>query len=542
MERVVADQHLVTAHGYTGNRALEITGARPDSLNSTKMNMKMFAEMFRLLGWVSPAEPKKSYPIQFTLLGACAAESHDAAISLLKESLLGYVNPSEHTRGVKYSEHVRFFPLALRTLRDLGGRMYKHEMCIGPMSFSETGSTTYEQMIESILNIRGDHSRLQVRFEELSKELGMQPTSVDNMTRFPIAALRAAGWIQTGVSDRSLYNKQLNCFEITDEGQRIVQTANDTYSVDLHGYKQVPTSLKHPLIRHGVFSMLQRADFNIESVQEQFESDLSTLQPFLKGRELLFSPYQTLHVNEIDQALGNVAQRNSSVLKNIDVYKSKNIIDLTLPRRASQLVTTLTLNSLTPQSSSSTDRTPATDLTTRIKTLLAAGKLEGEIVDMLFVEHRKDKKDDFYPLIADLFTMLGLPCSVSRHGDNGARWDAIIKSNSESIPIEIKSPTEEIALSLKAVRQALENKIVLLARGTHKTKRSTTSLAVGYEVPTARAETLRLVEAIYSAYNLRIGIITLRTLLVLSVKAVANNLKPDPKEIRALKGYLDVSF
>ena len=43
--------------------------------------------------------------------------------------------------------------------------------------------------------------------------------------------------------------------------------------------------------------------------------------------------------------------------------------------------------------------------------------------------------------------------------------DAYVKVNSVDIPIEIKSPTEEEFLSTKAVRQALENKIILLSRG-----------------------------------------------------------------------------
>ena len=85
-----------------------------------------------------------------------------------------------------------------------------------------------------------------------------------------------------------------------------------------------------------------------------------------------------------------------------------------------------------------------------------------------------------------LFRVMGLDCQASRPGDNGARWDAIIVDSEESIPIEIKSPTEEQHLSLKAIRQALENKVILLSRETHPTLPETTSLAVGYSTACPR--------------------------------------------------------
>ena len=86
--------------------------------------------------------------------------------------------------------------------------------------------------------------------------------------------------------------------------------------------------------------------------------------------------------------------------------------------------------------------------------------------------------------------------------------------------IEIKSPTEEQHLSLKAIRQALENKVILLSRGTHPTLPETTSLAVGYYLPNHRAEVTNLMSDFKTAFGYNIGIIDLKTLLTIAVTIV----------------------
>jgi hypothetical protein len=47
----------------------------------------------------------------------------------------------------------------------------------------------------------------------------------------------------------------------------------------------------------------------------------------------------------------------------------------------------------------------------------------------------------------------------------------MIVDATDSIPIEIKSPGEEMELSVKALRQAVENKVILLSRNQFPTRR-----------------------------------------------------------------------
>jgi hypothetical protein len=151
-----------------------------------------------------------------------------------------------------------------------------------------------------------------------------------------------------------------------------------------------------------------------------------------------------------------------------------------------------------------------------------------------------DTQVQFYPLVSRLFCLLGFRSEHSRTGVNYQRWDACVWLNAVAVPVEIKSPTEEAFLSTKAIRQALENKIVLLARGGLTTSRSITSLIVGYQVPNERGDMSSLIDDIYSAFQIRIGVIDLGTLTLLAMRAVMDQLTIHPAQLGTLRGFLRV--
>jgi hypothetical protein len=177
---------------------------------------------------------------------------------------------------------------------------------------------------------------------------------------------------------------------------------------------------------------------------------------------------------------------------------------------------------------------------TKIKKLLSESK-DIEIVSaILFDEYKKANKDVFYPLIAGLFNLVGFACHATRAGINYERWDAIATDPQQSIPIEIKSPTEELFISIKAVRQALENKVVLLSRKSYITDWNTATLAVGYHPPNDRAEVSRLIMDIKEAFGIRIGIIDFLSLIKMSIAALSGSQTDFINEVRQMEGIINV--
>ena len=140
-----------------------------------------------------------------------------------------------------------------------------------------------------------------------------------------------------------------------------------------------------------------------------------------------------------------------------------------------------------------------------------------------------------------MFNMLGFDCHVSRQGDNGSRMDAIIIGPGNAVPIEIKSPGEEEYISIKAVKQAAENKIILLSRKQYPTSVSATSLVVGYHAPNERAEVSSLIDAFKNAYGINVGVISYDVLLKLVVRAVIDGHTIKPDQLESIKGFADVT-
>lgn len=529
MAATIAKTKLMTAYGYAGDAALALSNTENDSLNSTKMNAKMYAEVFRLLGWVTSAGDN-SYPLVFTYIGEHAALADDV-LPLYEQCVLGINNPQE-IMDVKYDEKVRFFKATLFSLQDLGGIMYKHELCLGPMSIDDLDKLQYNRMITYLKKLRGSYGRYQDAYQALCDDLGVKPTLPDNSTRLPIAFMKTCGWVESQRTRKLYPPKSLECLCLTRHGADLADSLREVKDLRMDEYYSYPEHTRNSLIRLGVYSMLLRAGYDTSPVQETIRQDQVVCADVLNGKELLFSPYQTLHRSVVDEALGihrEIAgtQTHTDVLPDIKRTDANvNNICLTISTNGAHSTSDVEVNSFVQQ----------------VLDAKSVGERKKDIIDKIFDDSITDTQTKFYPFVAMLFRVMGLDCQASRPGDNGARWDAIIVDSEESIPIEIKSPTEEQHLSLKAIRQALVNKVILLSRGTHPTLPETTSLAVGYYLPNDRAEVTNLMSDFKTAFGYNIGIIDLKTLLTIAVTIVYDEKTFDISELNRLEGFANATF
>lgn len=539
MAIVIAKGKLMTAYGYAGDNAIELSVNKSndsESMNSALMNAKMYAEVFRMLGWVTPLG-ERSYPLVFTYLGIhmATATDEDVKAKLYEQCILGINNPTELTARMTYTEKVRFFKCALRTMIDLDGIMYKHELCIGPMSVNDEDEIAYQNMLSKIRALRGDYSRLDAAFKDLAKSLGMKTTPVDNCTRLPIAFMKACGWVES-VSNKTLYNKSLNCLRITDHGREVYENVKDMIDIRIEVFKDYEEHQRKALIRLGTYAMLLRSGYDLESASDQIKADKETCKDILHEQKILFSPCQTIKRNEVETALGiNLAQGNEKG-HTFSEIKGDNIESHTYAVRKFSLNKDM---EAAYELLKDPEDEKFLELVLKLKN---DGKNSRQIVDYLFDYYKTATQTNFYPLIATLFKIMGYQCSFSRPGDNGSRWDAIIEDDERSIPIEIKSPTEVAVLSIKAIRQALENKIVLLSRETFKTKPEVTSLAVGYGMPGNRTDINDLINYIKETYGYSIGMIDFRTMLSVAISILIDRKGFAKEELYSLEGlmYADI--
>ena len=530
MATTIAKTKLMTAYGYAGDTALALSNTDNDSLNSTKMNAKMYAEVFRLLGWITSAG-SGSYPLVFTYIGEHAACTDDV-LPLYEQCVLGINNP-QNIMDVKYDEKVRFFKAALFSLEDLGGIMYKHELCLGPMSIDDLDNGQYRRMIAYLKGLRGSYKRYEEAYQSLCEELEVKSSLPDNSTRLPIAFMKTCNWIESKRTKELYPPKSLECICLTNHGKEVAVELHNVKDLRLDEYNTYTEHKQRSLIRLGVYSMLLRAGYNTDPVKGIMDEDTKNCAEILEGKPLLFSPYQTLHRDEVDEAMGirrskaGVQRQQHNILPNISRTDAK--------------MRDINLDIAIDDGLRGNDR-EVNDFITLVLEMQASGINKTNIIDKIFNQSITDTQTRFYPFVAMLFRVMGLDCQASRPGDNGARWDAIIVDEKESIPIEIKSPTEEKHLSLKAIRQALENKVILLSRETHPTLPETTSLAVGYYLPNDRAEVTNLMNDFKNAYGYSLGVMDLKTLVTIAVTIVVDKKTFDVAQLNRLEGFANATF
>ena len=172
--------------------------------------------------------------------------------------------------------------------------------------------------------------------------------------------------------------------------------------------------------------------------------------------------------------------------------------------------------------------------------LLLAQHSEKQVVKLIKDEVRWYKKEEFYPWISDVFSVLGITCNIPQHGNNSVRWDAVLihEEGTDSIPIELKSPTEELNLSTKAIRQALENKMVLQSRAALPNNHKTASLAIGFDLPNKRSEVDALITAFSKVYGFNVGVIGTEYLIKLTIRCIQEDKKLEFSEFAELKGII----
>ena len=306
--------------------------------------------------------------------------------------------------------------------------------------------------------------------------------------------------------------------------------------IRLIDYEKSPDSIKRALIRIGYLSMLSRANYDVKLGDTEVEEDLKLIEEAYGGEEVLFSPYQTLKSNVVNEALNIEIEKNKEENDHREVQVTKRIMTSVVNTEEQ----TLTIDQNTGIKKKLINDN-VEQFCLEVVKKQADGKKLDDIIKELKDEHALDRITEFYPLIETLFRIMGVDCRKTREGVNGERWDAMIVDEKKSIPIEIKSPTEEMHISIKAIRQALENKIILLSRGTYPTTKECSSFAVGFYPPNKRAEVSTLIQDVKETYGIKIAVFDLESLLRAAVCVILQKKGIDIKKMSELEGIVNVT-
>lgn len=528
MSKTLTASNLAASSGYVGEEALRLSTRSDRSRDPLFNQSKMYAELFRSLGWICSIKGQ-ALSFVFTFLGDHVAVADVDSKIVFEESLIGAVFPNRILE-VLCHEISRPYQALLFTAYALDGFITRDEMIIGPLSSNDNNPKSASQIISSIQAVRGNRRKLQTALNKVATSAGIQVNTLHNYTRFPMAALQYCGWFTKG-NTPNLYPGGRNVvLTLTDYGRKRAEQLKQSIDWRLNDFDRLPANKKDACIKYGFYSMLNRAQYDVSPLEEDLNHSAELLGISTEST-FVFSPYQTVHYTEADKALG---------IQRTDVRNTGSHSIMPVADNPSAILQGTVVHLTQHKTKESSTDSYSSDIGVQIHELLQSGLSQEDAAQHLFSDMRYATQETYYPFIASLFSLFGLDCHASRAGINYERWDAIIVDDEYSIPIEIKSPTEEEYLSIKAVRQALENKVVLLSRKAYQTDSYSSTMAIGYRPPNDRAEVARLIQDIFDTYGVRIAILDLLSLLKMSISVVAGTAEISLDTLRELEGIVDV--
>jgi hypothetical protein len=545
MTEALIKNNLATSSGFVGEEALERSTRENRSLDPLYNQSKAYSELYRMLGWIHP-QPDSKLNFSFTYLGAHAHEVHRSPKSFVEQCLIGVAIPNSLVES-KGDYYQRPFACILRAASALDGKISRDEIIAGPMSLGNDRSEKgFQAMVALLQTARRTKGMLATELGSISKTRAITPTTMGNYTRFPLAVLNWTGWAQ---KERTrLFNAPVEYRVLTEKGRRLAASIESSIDLRTSDLVNLDAEAIKSLSKIAFYRMLERADFDVTGAQEEIRAanqnlnSQGVLTAERKRSDILFSPFQELNPQTVNPMFPAVGSRGKRAKTAAQITTPAAIASTSASQSAIVAASNL-LDNKTPSPSVVVNlRAEAENLRNDLSKIIARFKGDlDQAADYLMEHYQTAKQNSFYPLVADLFCLLDFPAEASRMGVNYQRADVFINSPPKSIPIEVKSPTEELHISVKAIRQAVENKIILASRTPAASTMNITSLAVGYYLPNARAEVESLVTDIKKAYGISIGVIDFRSLLILVSTRISSGKAPNKKQIEEMCGIINVT-
>lgn len=517
MAQVMTLENVASSSGYIGSQALLKSYERTDkSRNPIYNQAKMYAEIYRTLGWI--VSSGKALEFNFTFLGYQVAHT-EGYKDIFEQCLLGITYPNE-VLGVVFEESNKPFVSILLYAEALGGKICRDEIILTSLNtvdfFDCNEFTEKVQYIKELRNSK-EKNVLKTEKEKIQKIIDIKPTTMENYTRFVISSLVYVGWFEKVYIKE--YGRKNVFLSVTEKGRNVIKQIHSLTIVNTFDLDKKDLEEQRRVGNISLLQMFDRANHSVDAELEIFGDEsldylFSPFQYYNKEKQIeIFPQYQLQNEgNTIDFEVESADQLNKysslSNMNEIEVSEQK----LTIRNSTLEL-----LNSIY-QNTGSID--------------VAISELDIKISQM--------KQYEFYPLIAELFQIVfNSRARAPQAGVNNERFDIIIPDSILSVPVEVKSPTEEIKLSVKAIRQALENKIVLMSRysSNYPTKPELASLALGYQIPEQRSDVYMLIEDIYSSYKINIAILSVEELLKATYNVIING---KVYSLESLKNYRGV--
>lgn len=527
MADVMTSSNMASSKGYVGEEALKRSYAIKDfSRNPLYNQAKMYAEVYRMFGWMNSTDSALEF--NFTLLGAHVALSGNSTKSIIELCLLGIYFPNE-LLDVRFTNKGKPYVSILKYFNELDDVLYRDEMILGALNLSnsedEQEFQTSIKLIKELRDSQDSKQALQNAMDDASEILGISCNTMRNYTRILIAALKYTGWAEETHLD--IYGKKTKFFKITEYGKQVYEKIKQTTYLTNKDLENLNDLQINAICKIGFLNLLKKADFSVDEDLKNLSNEAKIVSTLYKTTDIFFNPFQSYsRINILKYFPEGNLDSDEKIRKDFTVKEMGEIYSVCTQQAE-----------IGSQSVGKFKNNKTLNL---LKKLLKEHDMdEQKMINHLLKEILQMKQTHFYPLVAELFEIIfQSQARAPQAGVNNERFDVIIPDEYYSIPVEVKSPTEEIMLSVKAVRQALENKIILLSRKNYITDKSISSIAVGFNIPNKRSDVYLLIEDIKKAYDINIAITSIDQLLKAAIGCLKNKKKYNIDDFKEVYGVI----
>lgn len=475
---IMAVTNSASAVGSVGIKAFKNSKKKDKSRDSIYNQAKAYAEAYRWLGWLY-GDSLKTF--RLTPIGKMILDNDYEVDPIFTTCFVCWNTPNGN---IKSKSDYDGYPIlnVLYTAKLIGNKISRDEMILGPLNekYQKMGSSA--SYIKDIRDGKLD----------LDQELKKSPISENtqkNYTRLVLAGLKYTGLMHP------LKGKDKKYLCLTQNGIELVSHVE-------HGcLLKITDKDDKSKLKASFLWFLKNCKFRIDSF-----GDLE---------EVIGSPYQVFPPSDLDNILVD-----SGLLPKYLKTRDGDNFDLSMDLADSESINTRAKNIFTNVKSTILDRDSGCSSchpNSKAEILISNNSTK-EILKII----SNYKKEQFYPFIADLFSIIGFNSVVSPNGQNAQRADVVLYYNKRTIPVEVKSKTEVSKLNIKAIEQAVENKIILESRKYAPSLRDDSTFAVGFDYPDSMREN-DLINACDKAYRIKVLMISAKDLIEMAKSVLIDN-------------------
>jgi len=298
--------------GAQGQRAVALSTRDDRSRDPLYNQMKMYSELYRMLGFMRPFEGKRQ-SFSITELGHTVSDWYWARrqpewSGLLGQAILATVFPNQTTENLGVSNQ-RPFVWLLSLMGRLDNVITRHEMISGLLAITDDSDSS--AMERAVNLIRRNRGKARIKSVDAAKQIaetnGVQLNTLENYTRFPVGVLKSSV-LNWGIDERrtDLFTDRgaVSALVLTPRGQELARSLSEAQDVRLSDLNGLSVEERALFAYWAYYRVLEAAGLetheHVNTDAFQRGRDVATSAGIDPSATVIFSPA----LQETDEVIG----------------------------------------------------------------------------------------------------------------------------------------------------------------------------------------------------------------------------------------------